>query len=194
MFRRRRERAPATDPLEGLHAPWRARVEDLIASRVRFGSLVASAPSGPVRDRLAALIPDVDEAVRLAAAIARRAQAAAEAADSLGAERATAELKEARRRLEQLRGHERADVAQLEWEVERLATHRAAVNRALNAVDDAEERIERLGLRLRTAVAEAAALVVRPARDDELDRLDRELRDVHDSLAALSAALADLDQ
>jgi hypothetical protein len=160
----------------------------------RFRALIADVPPGALHDRLVALVPDLERAVARAHDIARRAQAASSVAETFDVGQATTALKDARRRLEQLRAHDRADVGELEAEVERLAARHAAVNRALNAVDDADTRLAGLGLRLETAVAEAALLVMRPSDTGELDRLDAELGHVHDSLSALGDAFAELDR
>ena len=178
-FRRRRREAPL-DP-GALEAPWRARVEDALASRQRFRALVESAPAGPVLDRLASLDERVEGGVTAAWDIANRAAAAARMLDTMDLGQANARLKDARRRLA-------LDPA-VQAEVDVLAEQNAALNSMANSVEAADERLRLVDLRLQAAVARAAQIVLRPDAVDQLGGVDQELTAVTDELAALRAGL-----
>ena len=192
MFRRRRSE-PAPAPTGGvdlavLSPRWRAPVEEAIATRARFRELVARVPAGALRERLDALAERVDTGVLAAWATAERAQAAEHAMEILDPDRVSARFKDARRRLDQARGTA-ADTAALEQEVAALSDQHASVNRLLNGLDDAAERLRVLDLRLDTAVARAAELVLNPGDVAGFESLDRELADEVAGLAAFRAGL-----
>ena len=193
MFRRRRHE-PDPAPTGGvdltvLSARWRAPVEEAIATRARFRELVARVPDGPLRHRLDGLAERVDTGVLAAWATAERAQAAEHAMEILDPDRVSTRFKDARRRLDQARGTA-ADTAALEQEVAALSDQHASVNRLLNGLDDAAERLRVLDLRLDTAVARAAELVLHPGDVAGFESLDRELAD---EVAGLDAFRAGLD-
>ena len=182
MFRRRRrdEEPEPVDPVDlaALDPRWRGWVEEAIASRARFRELVARVGDGPLRERLTALADRVDEAVLSAWTTAGQSQAAERTLDTLRPEQVAAELKDARRR------------GAPESEVAALAANHASVNRLLNSLDAAAERLRLLDLQLDGAVARAAELVLRPAAVAELGDVDRELGE---AVAGLDAFRAGLD-
>jgi len=195
MFRRRRDRerpSPVVD-VAGLAPAWRRAVEDAMDARRRFAEMTARVPTGPLRQRLDGMAEQLDAAVLRCWDTATRAQAAEEVARTLDPDEATAELKAARRRLERLGDHERADRSAMEAEVEALSLRHGAVQRALNAVDEASDRLRMLNVRLDAAVAHALELVLAPAASDQADRVDAELRDVVGQLDSLRSALGELD-
>ena len=172
MFRRRRrEPEPAAqeaDPVDlaALGPRWRAPVEEAVAARTRFRALAQQAGGGPIADRLAILAESIDGGVLASYRTAARAQAAEAAIAELGPDRVNEALKAARRR-----GNDA--------EIELLMAQHASVNRLLNSVDDAEDQLRMLDLRLDAAVARAAELVLRPTdtagAGAELDALVTEL-------------------
>jgi hypothetical protein len=177
MFRRRpRQPEGPVDPvqLDTLEPRWRSAVEETLASRARLHDLVAQAGTGPLRDRLASLTERLDAGVVAAWQTASRAQATSRTVTSMDLDRVTAQLKDARRR-------------GAGAEAELLAEQHAALNQLSNAVDDAAERLRLLDLRLDTAVARAAQLVLRPDAVEALAAVDQELGAVVEEIDALRA-------
>ncbi|HEY8547908.1 MAG TPA: hypothetical protein VIL36_22775 [Acidimicrobiales bacterium] len=178
VFRRRRREEP--DPLAHIvpaAAPPRfARaVDEALAARRRFRELVDGLRPGPVRDRLTAMAPRVDAGVQAVWDAALRAGEMERVLATLDPERVTAEYKQARR-------------SGAEPSV--LAAHEArfqSVHRMLNAVEDIEERLRGLDVRLDAAVARAAEVAL--GAGTGADELDAELGDMVEELGALRSAL-----
>ena len=191
MWRRRRQQPedlPEGVEPERLEPVWRSAVEETIASRRRLRALVEECRSGPLQERLASLAERVDSGVLAAWKIASRAQAASRALVSMDLESVHADLKDARRRAaDGAKGG--ADVGQVEREVKVLAEQHAALNQLRNAIDDASSRLRLLDLRLDTAVARAAQIVLQPDALEELGSVDQELADVVEELDLLRAGL-----
>jgi len=169
MFRRRRREAqPTGDPVDltQLRPRWRAAVEEAVGARSRFRALVDRAAAGPMAERLAVLATSIDEGVLATYRTAARAQAAEDALIEMNPEVVNDQLKAAKRRGS-------------EAEIELLAAQHSSVNRLMNSVDDAEEQLRMLDLRLDAAVARAAELILRPtdtvAVGQEIDALVTEL-------------------
>lgn len=204
MFRRRVDQrdpspaqvtSPGVDPLQswvaGLDPRWQAPVQKAVASRDRFLALLAQAPPGPTRDRLEELRRTLEVTVhRIAEAVWRASNAAAIAA-TLDVASATAELKEARRHLDALEAGG-ADTTAAEQRVRAMAERHRAVSDAMNLAEDATLRLGEVNVRLDTAVAQAAAVMLRSAQDGRIDEVDRELDDVITGLVALDDALEHL--
>jgi hypothetical protein len=178
MFRRRR---PAeADPLaevDPANAPRRfARsVADALAARRRYRELVAGLRAGPVRDRLAALGGQLDAGVAAVWDTVQRASEMERVLATLDPDRVTAEFKQARR-------------SGAPPEV--VAAHEArfgSVQRLLNALDDTEQRLRLIDVRMGGAVARAAEVAL--ASGAGADELDAELAAVVDDLGALRAGL-----
>ena len=148
-----------------------------MAARARFQSLAAQAGSGPMAERLAALSESIDAGVLASHRTASRAQAAEAALAELDPERVNEALKAARRR---------GDDA----EIELLMAQHGSVNRLLNSLDDADDQLRMLDLRLDAAVARAAELVLRPtdtaAAGAELDALVEQLDALRQAMDSLS--------
>ena len=127
-------------------------------------------------DRLGSLAASIDEGVLATYRTAARAQAAEDALVEMNPEAVNDALKAARRR-------------GAEAEVELLVAQHASVNRLMNSVDDAEEQLRMLDLRLDAAVARAAELVLRPtdtaAVDREIDALVSELDALRQAMDSL---------
>jgi hypothetical protein len=195
MFGRRgADEQPPPDPwrawADGLEPRWREPVLRALAARDRYLEVLARAPAGPTRARLEALLPVLDEAVQRIGSTVSRAMEAARIAASLDVDRASAELKDARRDLDAARRAGR-DTAALEALVATLAERHRAINAALNLADDAGDQLGELNVRLDTAVAHASTIVLR-SQLDQPDGLDRELDDVIVGLASLDEALRQL--
>jgi hypothetical protein len=184
MFRRRRRdpepaaAAAASDfvDLTPLQPRWRRPVEEAVAARTRFRALAQQADGGPIADRLETLAESIDAGVLASYRTASRAQAADAALAELGPDRVNDALKNARRR-----GNDA--------EIELLMAQHASVNRLLNSVDDAEDQLRMLDLRLDAAVARAAELVLRPTdvagAGVELDALVSELDALRQAMDSL---------
>lgn len=174
-----------------LHSPWREPVERALAARDQFDSIVRQIPPGPTQERLGSMRAVLDQAVQQVADAVWRAGTAASLASTLDVDRATAELKAARRELAVLERRD-ADLDAARERVAMLAQRHRAVSDTLNVAEDAATRLGELNLRLDTAVAQAAAIAVRSQHGDGLDEVDRELRSVLGSLTALDDALREL--
>jgi len=179
MFRRRRREAqPTGDPVDlaGLRPRWRATVEEAVSARSRFRALVDRAAAGPMAERLAVLATSIDEGVLATYRTAARAQAAEDALIEMNPEVVNDQLKAAKRRGS-------------EAEIELLAAQHSSVNRLMNSVDDAEEQLRMLDLRLDAAVARAAELILRPtdtaAVGQEIDALVTELDALRQAMETL---------
>ena len=190
MFRRRpRPQDPLAQlDLTALEPRWRAAVEEALASRVRFRSLVEQSPGGPLRDRLEELAGRVDVGVHAAVDTAFRAQTAAQTLRGMDLEHVTSQLKDARRRL--VRATEAgAGTAAVQAEVDLLLEQHSALNDLANGVDEAGERLRMLDLRLDASVARAAQMVLRPDALQQLGLVDQELRALVEELGALQSGL-----
>jgi hypothetical protein len=198
MLRRRPSRAadPAPPPtleewVTTLDPAWQAPVRRAMATRDQYAAVTDRMPPGPARDRLASMAPSLDTAVQRVAQAAHRASTARQMTAGLDVAAATAELKAARRELEANR-NAGGDVAALQAHVDALAQRHRAVNDALNLAEGAGTRLDALNVRLETAVAGAVTVALRASANDDLDRIDDELRDVVGGLDALDDALGGL--
>lgn len=186
---RRKGRAPRVD-VATLNAAWRPHLTRALAARDGLDRLAASAPPGPARDRLAAVVPDLDAGIAALAEAARRAAALAAALPADLAERQLAELKRARRALAAAQETGQPSAA-LEAEVALLAGRHAAVQRARNELEDLPERARLLALRIEAAVAQAAAVAL--AGGPDLSAVETEIEDAIEGLATLRAGLDELE-
>jgi hypothetical protein len=162
-------------------------VRRALGSRERFLLLVEQAPPGPTREWLDGLRPTVDEAVRRVAEAVWRAIRASEISAGLALDTATDELKRARRELAAAQ-RSGADTTTPEERVAAMAGRHRAVNDALNLAEDTMSGLEELNVRLDTAVAQAATVVLRSSVDTRA-ALDRELDEVIAGLTAIDDAL-----
>jgi hypothetical protein len=183
MLGRRRKAPP--DPLAhvdpaALPPRWSGAVADAVAARARWQELVTGVRPGPVRDRLAELGELVDAGVLAAWETAVRAVEAGRIAESLDAERVTDDYKRAKR-----------DPTVDPELLEALTARFTSVQRVLNAVDDAAERLRLLDVRLGATVARAAEVALTAGAGaeelgDELDAVVGELGALRDSLESLA--------
>ncbi len=183
MLRRRRQPA-ATDPLAvvdptALPPRWALAVRDAVEARRRWTELVAGLRPGPVRDRLVELGARVDEGVLAVWETAVRAVEVARVAETLDVDAVTEEHKRAKR-----------DPAADPALVEALSARFTSVQRVLNAVDDADERLRLLDARLGAAVARAAEVALSAGTGSE--DLGAELESVVGELGALRQSLDSL--
>ncbi|MDQ4068870.1 MAG: hypothetical protein M3203_05275 [Actinomycetota bacterium] len=70
-----------------------------------------------------------------------------------------------------------------------MADQHAALSHLANALDQAEERLRVLDLRLGAPVARTAQVVLRPGALEELGQVDRKLGGVMEELEAVRAGL-----
>lgn len=182
VFRRRRvEPDPLAHVDPALAPPRFARaVDEALAARRRFRELVEGLREGPVRDRLAAMAPRVDAGVLAVWDSALRAGEMQRVLATLDPDRVTDEYKHARR-------------SGVEAGV--MAAHEArfnAVQRMLNTLEDIDDRLRILDVRLDAAVARAAEVAL--GSGVGADELDAELTGVVDELGALRSALDEVGQ
>jgi hypothetical protein len=173
----------------GLDPRWQAPVRQAVASRARYLDLVAQTPPGPTRDWLEELRTTMDEAVQRVAEAVWRAIRASEISAGLGRDAVTVELKQARRDLDAAR-RAGADTTVVEQRLEAMVRRHRAVNDALNLAEDTMGGLEEMNIRLDTAVAQAATVVLRSSIDSRT-ALDRELDEVIAGLTAIDEALED---
>lgn len=171
--RRRRAETPTYDP-STLSPDLRAPVRSALGAQAQFAALVARMPTGPLRTRLDEMTPRIAAGVQAVWDTAHRADQIGQQVALLDPERATAELKAARR------------AGAADEVVAAKAARFDSIQRLLNARDAAVERLPVAEARLEAAVARAAEIAIGNADLDALDlQLDAALLD----LAALSAAL-----
>lgn len=184
MFRRRRP-APA-DPLAAvdpsvLPPALRPPVVNARRAREQFAALAAWMPDGPLRERVVTMTPRVDAGVEAVWRTAINAAALERQVSLLDPEKATADLKRARR------DGATSDV------VEAMAQRFASMQRMLNAVDEMHERLPALEARLEAAVARTAELALTaPSAVAEIGALEGELDSVRTELDALGQAVSEL--
>jgi hypothetical protein len=174
----------------GLDSPWREIVQRALESQARYREILATVPDGPTRTRLVELQAVIDDAVQKVGDTVDRAIRARQVAATLDVERATDELKRARRDLEAMKGGG-GDTSSQERLVETLATRHRAMHDAINLTDDAAGELRELNIRLETAVAHASTIVLR-SQLDLPDELERELDEVIVGLATLDSSLRQL--
>lgn len=160
-----------------------------LAARDRLERLIATAPPGPVRDRLAAIIPGLDAGIAALVATAERAAALATAMPPDVAARHLGELKAARRALAAAADAGRP-TAGLEAEVTALASRHAAAQRVQNELEDLPERARLLALQIEAAVAHAAAVALTGGPD--LAAVEAEIQGAIDGLVGLRAGLDEI--
>lgn len=85
------------------------------------------------------------------------------------------------------------EAARLETEAALLTDQYAALNQLANTVEDANEQLRLLDLRLDAVVAKAAQLVMRPDSMGELAAVEGQLDSAVGELNALGAGLAAVD-
>ena len=160
---------------------------DALAARQRYGELVAGVPDGPLRDRLTTMSQRVDAGVLAVWKTIEHAQRIDALTTSLDPERATAELKQARRDVDA--GH--GDPAALATLTERFAS----TQRLLTAREELDRRIPLLEARLATAVARAGELTLTSsasAAGAGLDNLGGEMDALVLELQALQGGVDEL--
>lgn len=180
VFGRRSRNEPPPDPLahirpEAVPRRFAGAVAEALGARRRFLELLDGLRPGPVRDRLEATAPRVDAGVVAVWDLVLRAGEVERVLDTLDPERVTHEYKQARRS-----GLDASAMAAYEARF-------ASVQRLLNTVEDIDERLRLLDVRLDAAVARAAEVVLGAGAG--ADELDAELTAVVDELGALRSAL-----
>jgi hypothetical protein len=150
VLRRRRQPDDPLAHVDPAAAPPRfaAVVADACDSRRRYRELAASLRPGPVRDQLVAVGERIDAGVAAVWDTVQRAGQLDRTLATLDPDRVTAEYKRARRA--------GADPAL----VSALAQRFASVQRLLNTLEDTDERLRLLDVRLDAAVARAAEVAL----------------------------------
>jgi hypothetical protein len=180
-----RKRVAAVDPLAhvdpvAVSPRYAARVADAVASRRRWQELVATMRPGPLRDRLDGLGAQVDDGVLAVWSTVQRLMEIERVVATVDLDRVTAELKRVRR-------DPTSDPAM----VQALSDRFVSVQRMLNVVDDADDKLRLLDARLGAAVARAAEVVFvagvdEPTVGDELGDVVTELESLRTALETLS--------
>ncbi len=187
----RHVRGAAKDPLAGVDPAavgprHRADVAQALDTAGRFTAIVERTPSGPIRDRLDALLPEVRGAVHAVFDAARRTDRKAATLDDLDPDDVTRRLKEARRALARAEDDGRpTDV--LRRTAESLDRQLGSVHAVWDAAERARGELHELSLRLGEVVALAGAVA-----SDVPDQARTSLDGVADDLRALRAALDEL--
>lgn len=181
MFRRRRAEPPepATVPLPARLVPIVAEAEEVGR---RWGAVVATIRPGPLRDRLSELGTRVGLGVAEIRATAARVGEIESVLAALDTEEAVTAYKSAKRSA--ARGSAPPELPALEARF-------VSVQRLLNLVADAEDRLRLLDARLEAAVARAAEVAL-TADGGRLGELDADLDGLLGEVGALRAALVDL--
>lgn len=191
MFRRRKPEIDLTPPFPDLDAeidwatiPPRLRpyVDDAVDALDRWRRMVARHETGPLRDRFDTFTPRIRTAVDELRLTAVRVDEIERALAGLDPDRVAAEFKDARRRV--------ADGDAPE-EFPALEARFASVQRMMNAVADAEERMRLLDVRLGAVVAQGTEVALIGSAAD-LRALDHDLDALTDELTNLRGAWRDL--
>lgn len=191
MLRRRRQREPEppapVDPVAHLDpraVPARLVpvVGEAVQARGRWLALVGTLRPGPLRDRLGELGARIDAGVLEVYGTAVRIGEVEHVLGALDVREATAAYKAAKRRAAQ---------GAPPPEMDALEARFASVQRMLNVVADAEERLRVLDARLDAAVARGAEVAV-TADAGSITSLDADLADVVAELGALRGAMSSL--
>ncbi len=189
VFRRRRPADPLDEVDPRVLGPrWSGAVGRALGARRYVAELIERAPPGPVADRLHQIGSRVDAGVLAAWHTAQRADQLTLTLGGIDVGRATAEHKQAKRELQ--RATELGQVTPaMEERAEALAERHASVQRMLNSLDDADERLGVIDARLDAAVLRVAEISMRPDATAEVAALESELDAVVDELGALRAGL-----
>lgn len=175
------------DP-KALSDPWRRYVHEALGARRRFGEVVRSARSGPVRDRLAEIGARIDAAVQECWRVARHGDALDDGIRSL-------DLQQVARRLDAIRGARPESPGAAEsWgrTVEALEAQLASGQRLVAVADDARRRLEVLDARLDEAVARAVELSLSAGDASELRGLGADVDQLVDDMEALRQGLEEV--
>lgn len=191
MFRRKKVPTEVPQPLPDLDAAvdWnavpprlRGHVDDALESFDRWRRLVGRTAVGPLRDRLDGWTFRLDDVVQQIVATATQVGEIEAVLRTLDPQRVTDELKAAKRAA--AGGPPPAELGALEARF-------ASVQRMMNAVADAEERLRVLDVRLGAVVAQGAEVAML-GTDAGGDRMDADLDALAVELDALRGALGDL--
>lgn len=165
--------------------PWRHFVHDALRARDRFARAVERARPGPLRDRLADVGRQLDQAVTECWRIARQGDALDGALGQLDAGAIRAELEELRRERAGASDRSRASLDRAE---EAVRSQMASVERLERVAGDARSRLRVLNAQLDEAVAQAVELSV-SADSSQLTPLSADVDTVVSELESLRQAL-----
>lgn len=191
MFRRKKVPTEVPQPLPDLDAAvdWnavpsrlRGHVDDALESFDRWRRLVGRTATGPLRDRLDGWTFRLHDVVQQIVATATQVGEIEAVLRTLDPQRVTDELKAAKRAA--AGGPAPAELGALEARF-------ASVQRMMNAVADAEDRLRVLDVRLGAVVAQGAEVAML-GTDAGGDRMDADLDALTVELDALRGALGDL--
>ncbi|WP_341249956.1 hypothetical protein [Euzebya pacifica] len=167
-----------------LRSPWREYVLETQFAKARYDKVLASARSGPLKDRLTVIGDRIQDGVRESWRIAQRGQALQDGLHQLNTSQAERSLAMAR---QEAQGH--ASDANLK-RVEALESQVATVRRLEAVTQQAAERLRLLDARLDEAVARAVELSL-SGDSGQLSGLDSDVDSLVGEMEALRVALED---
>jgi hypothetical protein len=184
---RRKRPLAGIDP-KTLSDPWRRYVHEALSARRRFGEVVQTARTGPIRDRLAEIGARIDAAVQECWRVARQG-------DALDAGVKSLDLNEVAKHLDRIRGSrpEAPSAAEsFDRTVQALEAQLASGERLANVATDARQRLEVLDARLDEAVARAVELSLSAGDVSELSGLGDDVEGLVGDMEALRQGLEEV--
>ena len=169
-----------------LSEPWRGYVQGAQSSKLRYDRVVASTPTGPIRDRLTELGGRLDAGIADCWRIASRGDTIDSALGQLNTPQAQLELAEARRQLSA-----RGTSPSLESTIRSLEAQVASADRMKNVSGDARDRLRLLDARLDELVARAVEVSV---GSGDSGALSGDVDDIVNDLESLRLALEETDR
>ncbi len=180
-------RAPSEEPLDvaDLREPWQDFVADAQEAQKRFRTALATAPAGPVHDRLQRIGERVARGAQEARRVATRGQSVDDVRrniDTFGIERKLRDLED-----------EPSTSPDRTRTVDALRAQLAAADRLDRVLTEAHSRLRLLAAHLGEAVARSFELAVRSDGVGDLGDMSEDLDDVLEEMEAVRQALDDTD-
>ncbi len=148
--------------------PWRQHVQVAISARRRMGEIIASTPSGPIRDRLSDITRDVDRVVEQVWAIAVQGNTLAKADRRIDNNKTAAKLVELQQQLDGADPDARVAIEQSIASLE--ATNQSGARIAAQR-EGASNRLRDMDIRLEELVARAAEVSTAGVEPESIDTL-----------------------
>ena len=172
-----------------LSEPWKQYVREALQAQSRFDSVVRSADTGPLRDRLAEIGARIADGVRECWRIARRGDALEDALTALDVPSTQRELAAVER--EQAR--QGAPGSSLEGTAQSLRAQLSSAQRMAAVANEARDRLRLLDARLDEAVARATELSLQTGNDVDLRGLGTDVDRLVEDMEALRSALEETE-
>jgi hypothetical protein len=183
----RRSKGPREERLDprALSEPWSRFVSEALHAQRRFGDVVRTANSGPIRDRLAEIGTRIDDAVHECWRVACRGDALVEGLTSLDLR----EVEQARAGIDRARRQPGANTDALDKTAAALDAQLASGKRLAQVATDARDRLQVLDARLDEAVARAVELSLQAADVSDLSGLGDDVDSLLGDLESLRQGL-----